>query len=696
MAHRGRRFATGLVAALAVASAVVPLSPASATKDFKFTRFAGQNRYDTARLIAAGSGFGVVQNVVVATGENFPDALAGNYLAAALGSPILLTQQNSLPAETNTALVGVQAKSVTLLGGTSAISSAVETDLKGRGYDVRRIAGANRYDTAAAAARQAALTSAVGSVANKKTAFVATGENFADALAAGPVSYAGKLPILLTTPNTLSAQTKQAIQDLKVEQVLVLGGTSAVSQAVEAELKATPGVTGVARIVGADRTQTATSIAQFGIEFLQFDQTHINLARGDQFADALAGGPHGGRELSGTLLAASSSALDAGSGANSTFLKAYAAKLEDGHIFGGASAVSGAVEAAAMAAAGAAPPEAPAGTYDSLRVREVAYADDYFISADGLRFQYDSGDTYEFNGSATSMTAVLFEAMLNPDDVIDVEYATSGKSTFNITNDVVHRAPTPTMKYKTADTVEVTAFIPQDNSPGTTYTVQLIRVVPGCGGEPSESAGNVPVATFPQPAAGTSETVTFTSGPFGASQTHQPGCWAPRVKASSPAPSTARDLPSSAGNQLQLPSPTPPDTTDPKIDKATLTDVATTGTVSKGDVHVFEFNEVMAASIVANGSGYRLVDGDNTTVEIFCGQNATCAKDDNNPQTDPPFRFSKVTVTLTAAPTAKGGSIAGFAYTSVGKVSQLGAMFGWADSAGNPVNLSASDDYFLP
>jgi hypothetical protein len=92
------------------------------------------------------------QVVYVATGENFPDAL-GAAATAALGlGPVLLVQQNAVPAPTLAELNRLQPPDIVLVGGTAVISNAVETQLEGLGWGptVTRIAGANRYDTAAA------------------------------------------------------------------------------------------------------------------------------------------------------------------------------------------------------------------------------------------------------------------------------------------------------------------------------------------------------------------------------------------------------------------------------------------------------------------------------------------------------------------------------------------------------------------
>jgi hypothetical protein len=102
---------------------------------------------------SAGNGAGPhTQVVYVATGENFPDAL-GAAATAALGlGPVLLVQQNSVPAPTLAELNRLQPPDIVIVGGTAVISNGVKATLEGLGWGptVTRIAGANRYDTAAA------------------------------------------------------------------------------------------------------------------------------------------------------------------------------------------------------------------------------------------------------------------------------------------------------------------------------------------------------------------------------------------------------------------------------------------------------------------------------------------------------------------------------------------------------------------
>ena len=90
--------------------------------------------------------------VYIATGENFPDALGAAAAAGAVGAPVLLVAQNSVPAPTLSELNRLQPETIYIVGGTGVVSDAVKTVLEGLAFNptVERIAGADRYSTAAA------------------------------------------------------------------------------------------------------------------------------------------------------------------------------------------------------------------------------------------------------------------------------------------------------------------------------------------------------------------------------------------------------------------------------------------------------------------------------------------------------------------------------------------------------------------
>lgn len=675
MATRIRRGAIASIAALA-AFAAVPLTGASATSTFAFSRtFDGADRYDTAAKIASGSGFSNVGNVVVATGESFPDALAGSSLAAALGSPVLLTAAASVPTATGSALVNLKPTKVTLLGGTTAISTAVENELESRGYEVDRVAGIDRYATAAAAASAANAITPVGEIDGLRTAFLATGEGFADALAASPAAYDANLPIFLTTRTTLSPAAQQGLDALNIEQVVILGGTGAVASTVETQVDALPDVTSVRRLGGVDRTDTATLVAEWAIDELSFSTAHVNLARGDHFADALAGGPHGGREKAATLLAASPTALDTTSNANSEFLGAHTPTLETGHIFGGIAAISAAVENAAEAAGGAAPPEAAAGQ-STPDVKRVVAGENYFVSTVDRTYYYDANDTFRIKGAASNLAG--FEAALSIGDRVTVTYDPngSGTSVFDITNDTVVAPGKATAKALKIDNtgaandVRVTVAIPTGNAAGTTYTLQRAEyALPGC-----NALGSFAAVAGADIADGEAVDMNVDDG-----------CYVYRVVAEQVNGATAN-----GANSDNVTVPGPADTEGPLIqDVRATTDAGTAGTLDAGDVHTFLFNEDMHADVDADGSTYRVSDADGTQVDIVCGAGkATCAYETVPPLlsggANPLFRLR---VTVQAPTVVSAGSVTGLAYNAT----IVSVSTHWKDTTGNALRLVGSD-----
>lgn len=344
--HRGPRrlrsaaVITGLLASvLALAGA----GDARATQDVERNRIAGTDRFGTAAQVAI-SGFpDGSDTVVIASGRAFPDALAG----AALGLPVLLTERNTLPAATAQAIDSLGAEDALLLGGTAAISEAVASEVAEHAT-VSRIAGANRYETAAAIARRAA-TGGAGAIGELTTAIVATGLNFADALAGGPLATGAAgdadFPILLVDTG-VPTPTADALEDLGIEQVLILGGTGAVSSTVETELEESTGNPAV-RLAGANRYSTATAIGEYAIDTLGFPAVEALLASGLEFADALAGGPLGGARRAPLVLTDPAQL----SPEAEEFLAAHSATIATITTLGGSAAVSESTASAAETAA---------------------------------------------------------------------------------------------------------------------------------------------------------------------------------------------------------------------------------------------------------------------------------------------------------------------------------------------------------
>ncbi|MCA0987096.1 cell wall-binding repeat-containing protein [Guptibacillus algicola] len=234
-------------------------------------RINGKDRYHTAAKIAIRShGSYSSENVVLATGSDFPDALAAAPLAFSMDAPILLTGKNSLPEYTQTAMDLLDTSHVTIVGGTGVISKEVERYLEEElGFEVDRISGKDRYETAAKIANE--LPFATG------TAVVADGTNFPDALSMAPVAAQNMMPILLTQKDSIPSATRTALKNY--DSSIVVGGTGVISNAVFEKLP------NAERISGKDRYGTSVAIAE---EF-DLDREFVNLATGRSFADALSG-----------------------------------------------------------------------------------------------------------------------------------------------------------------------------------------------------------------------------------------------------------------------------------------------------------------------------------------------------------------------------------------------------------------------
>ncbi len=228
------------------------------------------------------------RSVVIATGHNWPDALGGSSLAGVLDAPILLTDPRKLPDAVRDEITRLKCTDAIILGGEGAVGPAVESALKSLlgQENVERIAGRNRYETAERIARRV-ISLQEGAYDGR--AFVATGGDFPDALAAAPLAAARGWPLYLAAPGTgLSAATRTAMDG--VDRVVILGGTSAVSEATQRSLEGGLGAASVARVAGGNRYQTAARVAAFGVEEAGLAWERVGIATGTNYPDALAGG----------------------------------------------------------------------------------------------------------------------------------------------------------------------------------------------------------------------------------------------------------------------------------------------------------------------------------------------------------------------------------------------------------------------
>lgn len=196
-------------------------------KGYDVKRLAGPNRYATALEIAKEVNLSSGDQVIVATGLDFPDALSVSPYAAAKGIPILLVEQNKVPADVSNYLETLQPTEITIVGGIGAISDSVKSDLEQLlpSATTRRLGGTNRFETCVAI-NQALLGN------NSASIFVATAQDFPDALAGSVLAGINDAPIILVNPTRIPDVMLGYLEQLSEKKVVALGSEGVVSKNV--------------------------------------------------------------------------------------------------------------------------------------------------------------------------------------------------------------------------------------------------------------------------------------------------------------------------------------------------------------------------------------------------------------------------------------------------------------------------------
>jgi len=230
-------------------------------------RAAGSDRYKTAvaaSLLTYPSER--TKTVVIASGTGFADALSASALAGAVDGPVLLASRYDVPQVVLEELQRLGATKAYVVGGTSALDDFVLRAIKtvpGMAYPTR-IAGSDRYETSA---RVAETVASLDGTAFSRGAFVARGDTYPDALAAGPFAYSQGMPVLLTRPTALPTSVAAAIESLDITSTVICGDVTAVSAGVEHAVKSlNSGATTTVRRGGSTRYDTSAMIARYGLQ----------------------------------------------------------------------------------------------------------------------------------------------------------------------------------------------------------------------------------------------------------------------------------------------------------------------------------------------------------------------------------------------------------------------------------------------
>ncbi|MFT4469175.1 peroxidase family protein [Arthrobacter sulfonylureivorans] len=320
----------------AAVSAAERIEGASVEGTGEARRTAGLDRYDTAAQISKANFAPNVPVVYLATGENFPDALAAGPAASAGNGPLLLVTGGGIPQATADELARLQPERIVVVGGDGIVSNGVLDQLTSSHPEatVERISGATRFETAAQLSADAFPDGA-----NK--VYIAFGHNFPDALAAAAPAARDGHPILLVNTEDIPAPTAAELTRLSPSEIVVLGGAATISSQVETDLAAYANGGTVTRLGGETRYETAAMISA-----ANYDEStsEVWLATGENFPDALAAIPAAALKKAPILLVPSGGAIPAS-------VAAEIARLSPQRInvLGGTATVSDAIQQEAQA-----------------------------------------------------------------------------------------------------------------------------------------------------------------------------------------------------------------------------------------------------------------------------------------------------------------------------------------------------------
>lgn len=295
------------------------------------TRIAGANRYDVAIKTSREAFPHGSRSAVIVNSTAFADAAAAAPLAYALDGPILLSGSAALDSRAAAELKRLKPRRVLLVGGTGSLSDRVKNSVRSTLplANVERIAGPDRYSTAAAVSKR--LTSARRS--KPDAVVVVKGSAFPDALMASPwAAYRGR-PILLVERNWMPPATAAALRDLGATRTIVVGDESSVGLPVFRILPSP------VRIAGSTRYDTSARVAQASLADGLLEDRMV-VAGGWDFADPLAASILAAR-LRAPMLLSSPTALHPEAAA---VLSAAEGTTIKGYVVGGTSSVSAAVE----------------------------------------------------------------------------------------------------------------------------------------------------------------------------------------------------------------------------------------------------------------------------------------------------------------------------------------------------------------
>ncbi|WP_411681658.1 cell wall-binding repeat-containing protein [Clostridium thailandense] len=271
-----------------VATAVVTLGISNsvhAKSVYNINRLYGDDRYKTSISISNSFSNGKLKNIIIASGRDFPDALAGSVLSKKLNAPIILASdsiEESLDCIQYIKDHLDKDGTIYLLGGAASISNELVDYVKQQGYtSFVRLGGQDRFDT------NKYIVNSMN-VQKGTPIVIVNAYGFADALSASSVAALNGYPIIMTSNSALTDEAKDMIKNIEPKEVYIIGGYASVGYNVKNQIRElVPSLESdnLISLAGDDRYETSLSICKY---FNVNSDTAV-IANGENFPDALSG-----------------------------------------------------------------------------------------------------------------------------------------------------------------------------------------------------------------------------------------------------------------------------------------------------------------------------------------------------------------------------------------------------------------------
>ncbi len=175
-------------------------------------RISGNDRYDTSLKVA--QYIGINKGVVIASGENFPDALSIAPMAAFKGMPILLVDKHGLKDDIKNYIKNNTIENCYILAAEGIVGDDITKNIN----NCKRLSGGDRYET------NQKIINEFSNDIDFSSVYVAAGESFADALSGTAAAAKTNSPIIFTDGNVMLTKTVLASKISSINEMEILGG----------------------------------------------------------------------------------------------------------------------------------------------------------------------------------------------------------------------------------------------------------------------------------------------------------------------------------------------------------------------------------------------------------------------------------------------------------------------------------------